>query len=81
MALYKVDVGLIVYHEVTIEAEDSETAKIKLEQSVEDIKNDKGMTEKIEGIDDVVWNMNHKSISWSGIKPNTFIKISEEVIE
>ena len=77
MAKFRFDVGVIIYQEVTIEAEDLNSAKITLDEASKDLKDGIGFgsgTTK-EGL---IWDMRHKEIQWHGVKPNSVIEISEE---
>ncbi len=80
MAKFRFDVGLVIYHEVTIEAADLDSAKILLDESTVKLKNGDGMTTEMSR-ENVSWNMRHKEIAWNGVKPNSVIRVSDEILE
>ena len=61
MAKFRFDVGLVIYHEVTIEADDLDSAKILLDASTVRLKNGDGMTNEMNQ-ENVFWDMSHKEI-------------------
>ena len=80
MAKFRFDVGLVIYHEVTIEADDLDSAKILLDASTVRLKNGDGMTNEINQ-ENVFWDMSHKEIQWHGVKPNSVVKVADEILE
>lgn len=80
MAKFQFDVGIVIYHEVTVEADDLDSAKILLDTSTVRLKNGDGITSEINQ-ENVTWNMRHKEIAWHGVKPNSVIRVSDEILE
>ena len=79
MAIYRFDVGLIMYNEVIVKADDIEDAKMKLSTISADLKEGKGFTGRMNSDEDVSWSMVNKSIDWYGIKPNSVVQLGEEI--
>ena len=80
MANFRFDVGLIIYHEVTVEADDLDSAKILLGKATDGLKEGNGMSSEMNQ-DGVLWNMNHKEILWHGVKSNSVVRVSDEILE
>ena len=80
MAKFKFDVGVIIYYEMTVEADDAVTAKSILESGTADLRNGLGFSTTITD-HNIVHNPQQKEVQWYGVKPNSMVKVIEEVIE
>ena len=80
MAKFRFDVGLVVYHEVIVVADDLESAKSSLDVSCKELKEGNGFTNTI-NTDAVEWNMAQKDIEYYGIKVGSTVQIHDEVLE
>jgi hypothetical protein len=81
MAKFKFDLGFVIYYETVVEADNLESAKSMLDEACEPCVNgsgDKGCVHDYEGVE---MSNAQKHTEFYGIRRNSTVQVTEQVLE